>query len=206
MLFSKFNAQKIPKSAQDIAHYAQIELTIILTKPIWDMRRLGYTIIESNHFSFTCAWIQKWAPSWLINPLPVHNNYVVVKAGRLTATCNCVPKILKIMPVDFYNASIIFKCLHTLVSCTTIFPCWGQWAIHTIDGCHSMWWDSIPTNERFYGNASTKIIMISETVTASDTKILNTHCAVCMPWQVYIVEAHIATVSTWSWISFSVSR
>ena len=42
---------------------------------------------------------------------------------RLTATYIIMyPKILKIMPVDAYNASIILKCLHTSIMLKIIMP------------------------------------------------------------------------------------
>ena len=85
--------------------------------------RLSYTTVKCGHFSFTiCSGskVSKVGTSQLINPLPVHNmwsrchdksQFTHVKQ-LLAILC---PKILKIMPVDAYNASIILKCLHALI-------------------------------------------------------------------------------------------
>ena len=115
MLF--LNAQKIPTyNSQYIAHYAQVEPTIKLTKT--DMRHketwLHYRVVinlvlpvlrfESRHQlldQFTIYYI----PGVMIKA-----NLLVLNSCLQLHVC---PKILKIMPVDAYNASIILKCLHT---------------------------------------------------------------------------------------------
>ena len=52
----------LQKCTQYIAHYAQVEPTIMLIKS--DMRReetqLHYH--RGSHFNFTCVWIRKWVP------------------------------------------------------------------------------------------------------------------------------------------------
>ena len=63
----------------------------------------------------------KVGTSWLIDPLPVHNMQSRrYDKGQFTYVeqlpAIVCPKILKIMPVDAYNASIIFKCLHTPIT------------------------------------------------------------------------------------------
>ena len=79
------------------------------------MRRLGYTstIVECSHFSFTCARIQ--SGHQLIDRSFTTPFCSLGKSdiGQLQLLAIVCPKILKIMPVDAYNASIIFKCLHT---------------------------------------------------------------------------------------------
>ena len=66
--------KKCTYNSQYVAHYAQVELTIMLTKT--DMRhimRQSYTIVECGHFSFVMCSGSKVGTSSLINPLPVHN-------------------------------------------------------------------------------------------------------------------------------------
>ena len=46
------------------------------------------------------------------DPLPVHNIYHVTEIILLISQLLVCPKILKIMLVDAYNASIILKCLY----------------------------------------------------------------------------------------------
>ena len=52
---------KCTYNSQYIAHYAQVEPTIILTKT--NIMRLSYTISSATISVLPCAWIRKWVPA-----------------------------------------------------------------------------------------------------------------------------------------------
>ena len=118
MLFS--NAQKCSRSVPIIPNtlpisYAQIKPIMMLTKT--DMRHNETVTLSSSAAIsvLSCAWVQKWVPAdWsTLYQSIIRSPGVVMKVDLATRVVVC-PKILKIMPVDAYNASIILKCLqHT---------------------------------------------------------------------------------------------
>ena len=95
----------------------------------WAIARAGrwvsVTLSSSVAISvLSCTRVQNWAQVLLINLFPVHN--VVYRRCEVTHVKQLLaivcPKILKIMPVDAYNASIIIKCLYCSKLCRHNLP------------------------------------------------------------------------------------
>ena len=129
MLFSKLMIKKsqimLKKrtyNSQYIAYYAQVKLTVMLTETDRDINRvqpfqfyhvLGFKVSTSWDWSTLSQYVVLWRKSF------THVKQLLV------IVC---PKILKIMPVDAYNASIILTCF-TYLLCSEL--CWGQYNLPT---------------------------------------------------------------------------
>ena len=116
--------KKCTYNSQCITHNAQVDPIIMLIKTDTRHEETQLYYHRVQPFQVYMCLDSKVGTSWLINPLYTYQSIILCSPGVVTRSLLAIvcPKILKIMPVDAYNASIIIKCLYCSKLCRHNLP------------------------------------------------------------------------------------